>query len=174
MYPGTIFNWHDQSAISTQPIADVDNSPLYLLASSFNRGPEKITEVSGQAFYNLYGQTMDFDKHGQPAIQAANMIDNGARLLVKRLVANDAKLANLIAVATVKRQISAIKTDSSDPSGKTIDELLGNEPVVKQFADELTITSVVGENELEISISGRLMRMIQCLSLILLLKKQNM
>lgn len=147
MYPGTIFNWHDQSAISTQPIADVDNSPLYLLASSFNRGPEKITEVSGQTFYNLYGQTMDFDKHGQPAIQAANMIDNGARLLVKRLVANDAKLANLIAVATVKRQISAIKTDSSDPSGKTIDELLGNEPVVKQFADELTITSVVGEND---------------------------
>lgn len=147
MYPGTIFNWHDQSAISTQNVTEVDNSPLYLLASSFNRGPEEITEVSGQTFYDLYGNTMDFDKHGQPALQAANMIDNGARLLVKRLVAKDAKLANLIAVASVKKQITAIKTIPGDEDGKTIEEILGEEPVVRQFADELTIVSTVGDTE---------------------------
>ena len=144
MYPGTIINWHDYSAIRNQAIPEVDNSPLYLLVSSFNRGPEGLTEVSGKNFYDLYGTKMDFDKHGQPAIQAANMIDNGARLLVKRIVANDAKLANMIAVATVKRQITALNTSQDDPNGKTIDEILGKDPEIKQFADELEIVSTVG------------------------------
>ena len=147
MYPGTIYKWHDQSAIRSQVIAEVDNSPLYLCVSSFNRGPEELTEVSGKSFYDLYGSKMDFDKHGQPAIQAANMIDNGARLLVKRLVADDAKLSNLIAVATVKRQIIALNTSQDDPNGKTIDEILGKEPEVRSFADKLDIVSSVGATD---------------------------
>ena len=144
MYPGSIFAWHDGSAVQPQVIETVDNSPLFLVVSSFDRGPEKLTETSGKNFYDLYGYKMNFDKHGQPALQAANMIDNGARLLVKRLVAEDAKLANLIAVATVKRQITALNTTPDDPNGKTIDEILDREPVEKHYAEELSIVSTIG------------------------------
>lgn len=144
MYPGTIFKWHDSSVVQPTAIETVDNSPLFLVVSSFDRGPEKLTEVTGRTFYDLYGYKMNFDKHGQPALQAANMIDNGARLLVKRLVADDAKLANLIAVATVKRQITAVDTTDDDPEGKTIDEILDREPEPKEYAEELTIVSTIG------------------------------
>ena len=144
MYPGTIVNWHDQSAIQTRTVQAVDNSPLYLCLSSFDRGPEELTVVSTK-FYDLYGSKMNFDKHGQPAIQAANMIDNGARLLVKRLVADDAKLANLIGVATVSRNIVAINAADDDPNAKTIDEILGNDPEPKEYAEELSIVSTIGD-----------------------------
>ena len=144
MYPGTIFKWHDSSVVQSTTVETVDNSPLFLVVSSFDRGPEKLTEVSGKTFYDLFGYKMNFDKHGQPALQAANMIDHGARLLVKRLVAEDAKLANLIAVATVKRQITALDTTQDDPNGKTIDEILDREPVEKYYAEELSIISTIG------------------------------
>lgn len=122
MYPGSQFTWHDNSNIVTTTIDSVDNSPLYLHVSSFDRGPEELIEVSGKTFYDLYGTKMNFAKHGQPAIQAANMIDGGARLLIKRLVADDATLANLVAVATVKTVINAVEADPDDPEGKTLEE----------------------------------------------------
>ena len=144
MYPGTIVTWHDSSVVQPTTVETVDNSPLFLVVSSFDRGPEKLVETSGRNFYNLFGNKMNFDKHGQPALQAANMIDHGARLLVKRLVADDAKLANLIAVATVKRQITALNTTPDDPNGKTIDEILDREPVEKYYAEKLSIISTIG------------------------------
>src|SRR5574344_2451000 len=102
MYPGTIINpWHDQSAISTRTIEQVDNIPLFAHVSSFDRGPEDLRIVSGQLFYDLYGSKMNFSKHGQPALQAANIIDGGGQLLIKRLVADNALLANVIFVASV-------------------------------------------------------------------------
>ena len=144
MHPGSFFNWHDASAITTTAIQTVDNNPTYLVVSSFNRGPEEFTSVIGNEFYDLYGKKMDFEKHGQPALQAANMIDGGARLLVKRVVANDANLANLILVATVKRNITAITTSDDDPDGQTIDQILGRDPVERVFADPLSIHCEVG------------------------------
>ena len=159
MYPGTIFKWHDNSVVQPTVVETVDNSPLFLVVSSFDRGPEKLTEVTGNTFYDLYGYKMNFDKHGQPALQAANMIDNGARLLVKRLVADDAKLANLIAVATVKRQITALNTTQDDPNGKTIDEILDREPIEKYYAEELSIISTIGvvDNTTTLTVTPALM-----------------
>ena len=147
MYPGTTFTWHDVSGIATESqIESVDNQPLYLVLSSFNRGPEELVQVSGKKFYDLFGTKMDFEKHGQPALQAANMINGGARLLVKRVVADDATLANLILVATVKRDIVAISTTADDPDGKTIDQILGRESDQRTYADPLTIVSTVGDD----------------------------
>lgn len=100
-YPGTIDNWFDQSGITAQPAAEVTPRPLMLTAAAFDRGPEKITKVYGQNFYKLFGYYIDFDKYGQAAIQAANAIDNGAELMIKRVVAKDATLANIFPVAVV-------------------------------------------------------------------------
>ena len=104
MYQGTIVNWHDQSQIKAPAIESVDNRPLFLHASSFDKGPEELRVVHGQKFYELYGTKMNFANHGQPAIQAANIIDGGGELLVKRVVAADAKLANIVLSITVTYQ----------------------------------------------------------------------
>ena len=102
MYPGSKVNWYDQSAINTNTASTVvDNPALFLTASSFDKGPEKMIRVSGNAFYELFGSKISFKKHGQPAIQAANIINAGGELLIKRIVADDATLANIVFIATV-------------------------------------------------------------------------
>lgn len=128
MYPGTIFNWHDQSYIANSGTVSLDNAPLFLTASSFDKGPEDLRVIRGQQFFDLYGESPSFAKHGQPAIQAANIISAGGALLMKRLVANDATLANTIIVATVTSNIIATPVDPEDTEteGQTIDEIIGN------------------------------------------------
>ena len=146
MYPGTIFNWHDQSGITTSVIESIDNSPLYLHLSSFDRGPEGLRVVKGKEFYQLYGSKMNFAKHGQPAIQAANIIDGGGSLLLKRLVAKDATLANLVAIAKLRSTINVVKAD--EVNGKTLNELMTGEVAeAVEYAEQLEIVSSVGTED---------------------------
>jgi hypothetical protein len=100
-YPGTIDNWYDQSGISAVDSIEVTPRPIFLTAAAFDRGPESITTISGANFYKTYGYYIDFDKYGQAAIQAANIINNGGELMIKRIVAEDATLANIVVVANV-------------------------------------------------------------------------
>ena len=124
MYPGTIVRWHDQSAINTDTVNAQDTGPVFLVVSSFDKGPEKWNKIYGQAFFDIYGSTMNFSRHGQPAIQAANMISNGATLLVKRLVAADAELANIILVAKVKETIVLKIATPDDTDTVNISEIV--------------------------------------------------
>lgn len=145
MYPGSIFVWHDESGFKEPTPQITDNSPLFFTVSSFDKGPEDIREVRGKQFYNLYGTKMRFAANGQPAIQAANIIDHGGRLLVKRLVANDAKLANLVNVAQVVSKIHAIAATEDDVNGKTLDEILTGAPGEEvEYAEVLSIISEIG------------------------------
>lgn len=115
MYPGTIVNIIDESAMQEPQETVADNSPLYLAVSSFDRGPEDLRVVSTvKDFQNLYGSTMNFAKHGQPAIQAANDIAGGARLLIKRLVPDDALLGNVILSVTPTVTIKARKAAENE------------------------------------------------------------
>ena len=101
--PITKVNYIDRSAIEVTPaIVDTDDSPLFFVVSSFDKGTEKLNVVSGKDFYDMYG-TPVFAKHGQNGIQAQRLINAGARLLVKRVVADDATLANLVLYATVRQ-----------------------------------------------------------------------
>ena len=111
MYPGTIINIIDQSQFTDPTTAvTVDHSPLYLAVSSFDRGPEDLRVVNTSSeFHSLYGTDMNFKKNGQPAIQAANEIDGGARLFIKRLVPDDALLGNLILAVTATATTKAKK-----------------------------------------------------------------
>jgi hypothetical protein len=131
MYPGTIFNWYDLSDINTQNTATGTGVPLFLTASAFDRGPEDMRIVSGTSFYRLYGNQPDFEKYGQPAIQAARIIDAGGRLLIKRVVASNATLANVIIVGTLNVNLSAIPNntgnapESTNIPPRTLNEILG-------------------------------------------------
>lgn len=118
MYPGTIVNWYDQSVISTATTDTVNNKPLFMQVSSFDRGPEDLRVVSGTDFFDLYGSTMHFAKHGQAAIQCANIINGGGKLLVKRIVATDALLANIVYVATLTTTETI--TESTDAAASSL------------------------------------------------------
>lgn len=101
--PGTIINWKDQSAtpvVVENPII----KPLFLQLFTSDKGPENLREIEGKDFFYLYDGTPSFKKHGQPLLQAAEIIKAGGRLLCKRVVAPDAALANLIVVAKVSTE----------------------------------------------------------------------
>ena len=112
MYPGTIFNWIDNSHIRTEEdIVESTRRPLFALVSSFDKGPEKLMEIAGQRFYDLFG-TMSFENHGQAVLQARRIINAGGAFLVKRVTAPDSTLANVIFTATVT-QSTVQKTDNT-------------------------------------------------------------
>ena len=113
MYPGSEVNkWIDQTVEVNNSAETVDNAVLFLTASSFDRGPdEKMIRVKGDNFYKLFGTNNRFSKHGQPAIQAARIIDAGGELLVKRIVANDATLANVVFLANLTTTTEAPPVD---------------------------------------------------------------
>lgn len=101
-------------------------APLMLTVSSFDKGPEDWLEVNGDDFFRLYGENISYEKHGQPAIQAANVIRNGGTLLIKRATANDATLANAIILATVKK-VQVPKVDPVTKAPIYIDKTTGTE-----------------------------------------------
>lgn len=108
MYPATIFKWHDLSEIKVDTAAtEIDDAPLFMTAFSSDKGTEELIEISGADFANMYG-TMSFDKHGQSAIQAQQIVNNGGRLFCKRVVAEDSTIANLVLIANVSRADSGV------------------------------------------------------------------
>lgn len=123
--PKTVINWHDESDINTQ-IENVILKPLQLQAFSSDKGPEKMMVVEGDDFFKLYGSKISFEKHGQPLLQAANIINGGGKLLAKRVVAPDATLANVGIVA----ELSTIEIQKQDEDGhKLYIDQSGNETI---------------------------------------------
>ena len=109
--PGTIINWYDQPA-TNNVIEETIIRPLYLQLFTSDKGPELLHTVHGNEFFSLYGSNPSFKKHGQPLLQAAEIIKAGGEVLCKRIVAEDAALANLVVLAKVTNE-SVQKTDAS-------------------------------------------------------------
>lgn len=149
MRPATIFNWHDQSGIQ-RVITDDPVKPLILTAFSSDKGPEDIRTIAGEDFYKLYGYDVSFERHGQPLIQAAYAIDNGARLLCKRVVASDATLANAAIIVKMKKVTKQKTNNVGQPlyktsGGEETTESAGNTPIQINTV-ELTYTCETVEN----------------------------
>ena len=102
--PGTTINWIDQSETSNV-IEETIVRPLFLQLFTSDKGPELLHTVHGNDFFKLYGSKPSFEKHGQPLIQAAEIIKAGGEVLCKRVVADDAALANLVIVAKVNSEL---------------------------------------------------------------------
>jgi hypothetical protein len=120
MYPGTVINpWIDNTIETEDTTTTVDNSTLFLTASSFDKGPEEMTRVTGSNFYNLFGTGNLYKNHGQAAIQAARIIDAGGELLVKRIVADDATLANIVFLAQLTTDTTASAASDSEVTAAT-------------------------------------------------------
>ena len=77
MYPTTIITWDDQSDIRIPEISNVRTMPLYCTVFTSDKGTEEWTRISGQDWFDMYavGNTVDFERHGQPLLQAAASIE---------------------------------------------------------------------------------------------------
>lgn len=126
--PGVNIIIDDQSQINPVNLIAEDevDRPIFMVVSSADKGPEEWKKkVFGQDFYDYYGKVPSFKKHGQPLIQAANIIDAGGYLTFKRVVARDATLANLGVLA----KVTVTKVHKADKVGNLlyIDNITGNE-----------------------------------------------
>lgn len=135
MYPGVIIEYNDQSNITSLPVTEVANKPFFMALFTSDKGTEKWHRVSGEDFFKMYGKTISFTKHGQPLLQAAMTINAGAELLCKRLVADDAALANLGIVASIKdTEVQAVDADGNklylDDDGADTVEVTDNPKMV--------------------------------------------
>lgn len=100
-YPGTIIDIiprSNQNVTTARTIIP----PAFICCISSEKGYEGLRTIEGEEFYKIYGKEISFEKHGQPLLQAANIIDNGGICLVNRVVAKDSTLANLAIWAVVK------------------------------------------------------------------------
>ena len=104
MYAGTKVNWHEVLMENQQTPTNNESLPLFLCAFSADKGSEKITDLVYKDFKAMYGNNADFFKYGQPLIQAHAILNAGGRVLGKRLVADDSKLANIIVTAKVEQK----------------------------------------------------------------------
>ena len=106
--PQTTFKWNDRSAITPLIAADT-GAPLILIAASTDKGGEDLVKISGSDFYKRYvtDQKLMYQRHGQPLLEAAALIDAGAELLFKRIVADDATMANAIVSVEVTKTVPA-------------------------------------------------------------------
>lgn len=137
MIPGTFFEWEDLSGISTPEINTVRTMPLFATVITADKGEEGWTVLSGQDWFDMYAvnNVVDFSRHGQPLLQAAMAINAGAELLCKRVVAEDATLAN-IAVIAQANTAEVQKTDAegnplyTTPEGEETTTAAGNTPVM--------------------------------------------
>lgn len=136
--PGNEFNITDFSGGVYNSVRSNVVAPLMMIVSSFDKGDERFMEISGDDFFRMFGENISYERHGQPIIQAANVIRNGGKLLVKRAVANDATLANAVILATVKQtQVPKVDPETGEPI--YIDSISGTETTEEN--------SVAGKND---------------------------
>lgn len=115
MYPGVIIEYDDQSDITSLPVTEVRNMPLFGAIFTSDKGTEEWTRISGKSFFDMYGKTISFNKHGQPLLQAAMTINAGGELFCKRLVADDATLANISIIAKLEKTETQAKDAEGNP-----------------------------------------------------------
>lgn len=116
--PAVNIIWDDQSQIDrTDSLLNEDNvdRPIVMTVITADKGPEEWKHrVFGKDFYDYYGETPSFSVHGQPLIQAANVIDAGGYLTVRRVMPPEAQLATI----GVYAELSYSSIQYVDPSSK--------------------------------------------------------
>lgn len=105
--PGTTINLHDKSTITrTSSDANSSDSPVFLCASAADKGTEKLTRYDSLDAWrsaHLNNGEVNFNKYGLPLYSADELLESGASIYFKRIVAEDATLANAAVVAILDR-----------------------------------------------------------------------
>ena len=153
--PGTRFQLIDQSYIPEidAPVEDSLARPIFMTHITSDKGTEDDQTIMGKTFYTHYG-TPSFEKHGQVSIQAGAIVNAGGRLYIKRIVAEDSRLANIGVLAKVTK-VQTQKTDNyGNPlylttSGDETTDPNGNSPILVQgckISYELQTVNIAGND----------------------------
>lgn len=138
----TKFELIDQSGIASLPVAEQAYKPLFLMGITSDKGPEEFTMNEGKIFFQRYGDDLStaFEKHGQPLIEAANIINSGGRCFVRRVVAPDSALANVALFATLKK----VQVQKKNAAGQLLytDATTGQEVTVSEGNTPIMIDTV--------------------------------
>lgn len=144
----TKFNWIDQSWFDTEEVvATYDAKTLFFAMLTADKGSEEVVRLDGDNFYRMFGRKLSFDKHGLPLLQAKAIIDAGGELLVKRFVAEDATLSNVIIVAKVEKKSTQRTNAEGEPL--YVDASTGEETTVAEGNLPLNDESAVIKYELQ-------------------------
>lgn len=135
MYPGTKVEWVDQSYISALPTTETSIKPLYAQTFTSDKGPETWKLVEGDEFFKLYGDNISFAKHGQPLLQSAMSINWGAKVLARRITADDSTLANL----SVFAKVAESTTQKVDADGNLVYKDDGDNETVEETENPVMI-----------------------------------
>lgn len=141
--PGTTFIWDDQSQINL-PVAETAvniDRPVFMSVFTSDKGPEGFQRgVNQAAFDALYGTNIDFARHGQSLLTAAQVTAAGGLLFAKRVVAEDSKLANICVIASVNKT-NVQKTDENgqalfrdNTTGEETTSSINSTPIMVQKA----------------------------------------
>ena len=141
MYPVTKIEVIDQSQITKQPINQYNNRPTFFAVFTSDKGDEDLMTIYGENFFKVYGDDISFARHGQPLLQAANIINSGGKLYCKRIVAPDSKLANIGIVGKVKKVEEQKRNEAGEllyidtATGEETTTVEGNLPVMVNVAE---------------------------------------
>lgn len=138
----TTFNIIDKSHIPSLNTAIVPYQPLYMVASSADKGPEDYGVYTGQQFVDTFVSNLKtvFDVHGQPLLQAIRIAEAGGKIFFKRIVAPDATLANIC----VSAKLAMVTENVTDAKGNQlyIDPLTGQHTTVASRTEEDGTTTI--------------------------------
>lgn len=147
-YPGTQFKVYDNSqATAIVPVTNVnaDDTVKYLTSFASVKGPERITLTSGDDFYTRYGtqDNIDFKKYGQPLFQASMNINNGAALLAKRAVLDDATLGNATLGVVLTKYKNAKIENYKDSNDVTHSDKIGSISFSEKVYSKYSLAPIV-------------------------------
>lgn len=127
--PRTKFEWIDNSQAPVVPTETI-SYPVYLCVFSADKGTEDFFVADKKTFPSQYlpDNIASFNKHGQALIQAAQIAAAGGQVLCKRVVADDAHLAN----KTISARITVVNEQKKDKDDNLlyIDATTGKETTV--------------------------------------------
>ena len=147
MYAGTKINLHEVLQKQRQITIADESIPLFLCVFSSDKGTEEITNFTKDDFVSMYGSTADFFKYGQPLIQAHAIVNAGGRILAKRIVADDANLANAVVFANVTQEAKDKTTADGkqlyiDEHGAETEEVTTTKATVNYAKIKYTISTI--------------------------------
>lgn len=137
--PETKISIIDNSAVKSIDTTVPYDGPVFLIAAASAKGPEDMTVIEpsekGELFFKKYGRKPSFVKYGQELLTAGILSEQGAKIIFKRMVAEDSTLANLV----IYVQIIEVKTQRTNDDGYLLytDSISGEETVIAEGNEAL-------------------------------------
>lgn len=149
MYPKTVIKIVDKSKLNPVDIMENTEPPVAFQGASCDKGTEDFLLWQGKDWFTEFGEEQNFRKHGQALKQTAALIQAGAKVYFKRIVAPDAKLANLGIYVSIQKFNEQKKDASGAVLYTSADD--GSETTDAMAADGVTANAPIMKNRVNLA-----------------------